>query len=147
MGNDVYKVVWDWRNEAPQEAKGKSKAGYVVQLVVMAGAGAAFWWWLKRPVAAYVVWGIAGLLLVGLAGCGCILKGFGKVEKGLVTGIGTGMTWLLLTPVFFVVFSFGHLCQALAGKDKLGRRFDRKAASYWNPHDNRDTAERYQKGY
>lgn len=147
MSEEVSKVVWDWRNPAPKKSAGRSVAGYVVQLVVMAGIGAAFWWWLKKPAGAYVVWGIAAVLLLGILGCKPVLRAFAAVEKGLVVGIGTAVTWVMLTPIYFIVFSFGRLCQLLAGKDALGRRFDPKAATYWTQHDNRDTAARYQKGY
>lgn len=45
--------------------------------------------------------------------------------------VGTGMTWLLLVPFFYLFFTTARVFLTLSGKDPLTRRWDRAAKSYW----------------
>lgn len=71
------------------------------------------------------------LLLAGLLFSEKILRGFETAGKVLSCSIGTLMTWLLLVPVFYVVFVIGHLILKLRGTDPLHRSISAEAASYW----------------
>ncbi|MCL1909478.1 MAG: hypothetical protein FWG05_00915 [Kiritimatiellaeota bacterium] len=106
-----------------------------ISLQTAAGAaiGALIFFWWKRPVMAYVVWGIAGVLLVlGLF----IPPAFAAVEragKWLGKYVGIILTWGLLTPFYFLCFCPMRLIAKLRGKDPLERKYDASAKSYWTP--------------
>ena len=88
---------------------------------------------LHKPVAAAVVLALAGVVL----GCGLFAPpAFRAIEAfGVRLGswVGTGMTWLLLVPFFYLCFAVGHGFLALAGKDPLHRAFLPQATTYWTP--------------
>jgi len=97
----------------------------------MAGAGLALHAWLGHRLAAAVVWGLAGLLLLGLLGIPGILAGFDRLGKGLAWLVGTALTWILLAPFYWIVFGLGHLFLRLGGKDPMNRRHEPGLATYW----------------
>ena len=141
---------WDWRAAEAGTASGKegnwSAGKSVLQIAVLGGGGGLFVG-KGHATPAYVLWGLAALPVLALLGWKGLRKVLGAVERGLARAIGGGLTWLLLTPIFYLVFGLGHLLKALAGRDSMERRPDPKAKTYWKKHDNRNTAARWQKEY
>jgi hypothetical protein len=66
---------------------------------------------------------------------------------GLGRGVGTVMTWLLLAPLFFLVFAPAGLMGALRRKDPLSRRFPPESDSSWHPRPQTDARDHYRKQY
>ncbi len=148
MSKETTTVVWDWR-KADEEKKPSppSKTKYVIQLAAMAALAALFYFVWHKDIMAYIICGIGALLCAGLLFSPTILRGFDRAGHWLVLGVGTGVTWLLLMPVFYIFFTIGHLMQKLTGKDPLQRKRDAALPSYWNDHDNRNLEARYQKQF
>jgi hypothetical protein len=57
--------------------------------------------------------------------------------------IGWAMSYVLLTAVFYCVFTPVGLLMRALGRDPLARTFNRSATTYWEPHDPGTSAERY----
>ena len=149
MSKKTTEVVWKWEKAGAESAPAAapSKTRYWIQFAVMAAVGALIYFWLRHPVGAYVVWGLAALLLSGILFSDRVLHGFERVAAFLAHVIGTGLTWLLLTPLFYLVFWPGRLVQKLAGKDPMRRKLDPAAPSYWSDYQKLDIQDRYQRQY
>lgn len=61
--------------------------------------------------------------------------------------IGWGLSHLALVLVYYGVFTPIAFLLRLAGRDALTRRFDRRAASYWEPYDPDHGLDRYLKTF
>ncbi len=87
--------------------------------------------WKGRQVAAAVVAGIGALVLLS----GLLAPPvFMKIEQGgrwLGKAAGIGLTWLLLVPMFYLVFFPGRLILMMTGNDPMARKFPTKAPTYW----------------
>ncbi len=104
----------------------------LIQAIVPAVVGLVFLL-LAKPVTAYVLWGISGLILVsGLF----IPPVFIKIEQfGRWFGkwVGLIMTWVLMIPVFWLIFVPGRVILKLRGIDPMCRKFPTDAKTYWVP--------------
>jgi hypothetical protein len=70
------------------------------------------------------------------------------VALSLVTWpIGWLISHLILVVVFYGLITPLGLALRLAGRDALGRRFDRTASTYWQPRQSRPDVERYWRRY
>jgi len=93
--------------------------------------------------AALAIWTVA--LLVGVAGLvrppAIRLVWVGMIY--LAFPVGWVVSHLLLAVVLYLVFTPIGLLLRLLGRDPLERRFDPQATSYWTPHRQADTIDRY----
>lgn len=124
------------------ERASKLRRGGVLRgLVALTAAGVLFFFgrWAASAVA-----GTLGSLTLALA-ITSPTKGYAALTRGverLGEMIGTVLTWVLLTPVFFLFFvPFGLLTRRGRG-DRLGRRFDRDATTYWSTRAHKSDADR-----
>ena len=107
-----------------------------MRALVAAIAGAIFFFLLARPAVATAAWGVGGLTLLlalvsPLGAYAALDRAVGKVGEW----IGTLLTWLLLGPFFYVfVAPFGLLLRRGA-RDKMQRRLDPDAETYWQKRD------------
>ncbi|MFP5285234.1 MAG: hypothetical protein ACLGI9_05810 [Thermoanaerobaculia bacterium] len=131
-------VVWDWRRSAAgpgedraREAAAARRRGAIGGLVGLSVA-AAVWFLFDRPVAAAVIAGIA--LLLTLIAFLAPLTLYRKISRGLEVfahGVGSGVTWVLMTVLYYLLFLPAGLI--LRARHKLGitRTADPKAPTYW----------------
>jgi hypothetical protein len=93
--------------------------------------------------AALVIWGVAALVaLVGLIRPRAIrLVYLGMIY--LAFPIGWVVSHVLLALVLYLLFTPIGWALRLFGRDPLVRRFDREAASYWTPHEQPASIDRY----
>lgn len=145
MSKHVSAIIWPRREQSAANAA-PSRKGPWIQFVVMAGVGLLFFFF-EHTIMAYVLWGISALLLSGLLFFPGVLRGFEKTGRGLARGIGAGITWLLLVPFFYVVFSAGRLFLRLRGRDPMRRVLDPSMSSYWTPHRKLDIEARYHRQF
>jgi hypothetical protein len=93
------------------------------------------------------VWGVA------IAGCAMGLlvprwmKGVYVAWMVAAFPIGWTVSLVLLALVYYVVFTGFGLVFKVFGRDTLGRRFDRQAATYWVPRPRPESLERYFKQF
>jgi len=125
-------VIWDWRN------KEKGGGHQARPSLAMAGIGLA----VGGSVAAlFFVYGHYVMMAVVLAislGIFCCALFFPKAYHGIQVGlqkfsfvVGQVLTWLLLTPFFYLVFSFGRLVQKIFHRDPMTREWQPDRESYW----------------
>lgn len=124
-------TIWAWRDRDPGPRARKARIGGVVRgLIGSAVGGIAFG--LGRPAIAVVAWSLsAGFTLLALASP---LGAYASVTRWLDRVgklVGRWVGWVLLTPVylfFFVPFRFAF---RLGLRDRMTRRIDPNAESYW----------------
>lgn len=89
-----------------------------------------FWW---RGRSAPIPWllGASPVLILLALTAPVALRPLHMVWMPVAKGLARAVTWLLLTGVFFLVFTpYGVIMRAL-GKDPLERKIDRARPSYW----------------
>jgi hypothetical protein len=111
----------------------KTNPGMVLIQAVIPTAVGAFFYFKGKPVAAGILWSIGALLLIS----GFLIPSlFAKIEKAgrwFGKGVGTAITWLLLVPMFYLVFVPGRLILRIRGIDPMCRKFPTDAPTYWVP--------------
>ena len=101
----------------------------------------------RQPTAAGLIWAVAAV-----AGAFAIMRPgalrWVYVGSMLVTWpIGLVVSWVVLAVVFYGVVTPVGLVMRLCGRDALGRRFDRRATTYWVPRAPANDPERYFRQY
>lgn len=152
-------VAWSWRDRAARaealrarEAAANRSKGLIGGAVGL-GVAALVYFVLHRPVAAEVIAGVA--LLVALSALASPLGLFKLLQRGLdvfAHAVGTVLTWVLLTLLYFVVFlPAGLILRRGKLKITLGNRgADKRLPTYWLRTDEREharTAESYGKQF
>jgi hypothetical protein len=106
--------------------------------IALAGLAALLWWWNKP---AWVYFGAVGVALVL---CGLVLpsvlRPLQRAWMTLAVVLGWVMTRVLLSLMFFLVFTTVGLIARALGKQFLALKWKRPVDSYWNyrepqPHD------------
>ena len=127
------------RNPSPRELRW---FGAII-LAFFAILGAVLLWQLRAIAAARVVWGIGiGLAAVFYAARPMRLPLY-LAWMHAVAPLGWVISHLALAIVYFAVISPIATVTRVFRRDKLERRFDESADSYWTPHDPGDDMGRY----
>lgn len=146
--NAVSAAIWPWRTRRQEEAAAVTSScrrRAVIQAAVMALAAGVVS--LRFRHAAVVVFCIAlAVLAAGLFLPRAFLV-FERMMHALGRVVGTVMAWLLLAPLFFLVFAPAGLIGALRGKDPLCRTFPPEKDSSWRPCRETDARNHYRKQY
>jgi len=109
----------------------KIKTRATVQFFITAAIAVLLFAVLKHTVPAIIVGTISVIVLIsGLFFPSVFLK-IEKFGKLLGTWVGTGITWLLLVPLFYIVFALGRLILVITKKDPLDRKFPSLAKTCW----------------
>lgn len=130
--------IWHWREpraEAPQESPMRARVLGTLQGFGTAALAALLYVYWSQTVGTVVLC-LAGVVLVSalISPTGLYLgirRGFGALAR--LTG--RGMTWILMVPIFYLIFlPFGLLFRR-GRRDRLKRYFEADAPSYWDPHE------------
>ncbi len=148
--SSVLDVVWPWRT--PPEEHGRPPVWRVGLQVLIPAAVAAFLY-LKKPfdhaetMALLPAFFACLNLILGLV----YSKGFLKVEAFfmlILYGVGVGLSWILLVPLYWTFFTIAHFFLWIRRKDPLHRKLDPSADSYWVVRDPvNDPATHYRRQY
>lgn len=150
-GNEsrVLETVWPWKGSGAAAPVAAAKPAWImgtIQGLAMVCVGFALRHF-GHETASIVVWAL------GLATWGssvfCV-PAYRKIERfGQLLGkwTGTGLTYLLLVPFFYLVFVPGRLAMRLAGKDPMRRKFPSEEASCWSPRRGRMDERHYGKQF
>jgi hypothetical protein len=148
-------VAWNWRDRAAgegparaREAAANRKKGLIGTAIGLAAA-AAVWFFFHRPVAAAVIAAIAVLIaLTALASPLGLYKGLARALDRFAHAVGSGLTWLLMTLLYYLVFlPIGALLRA-RGRLGISRGADRRLPTYWTFTEGRErTPESYRKQF
>jgi len=130
--------IWNWREpraEAAQESPQRARVlGSLQGLGTAAFAALLFVYW-SQVIGALVLClsgVVLGAALISPTGLYLgIRRGFGALAR--LTG--RGMTWVLMVPIFYLIFlPFGQLFRR-GRRDRLKRYYEADAESYWDAHE------------
>lgn len=116
----------------------------VLQAVFMSAVGFVLFKWKGHVIGPSIVWTLAGLVLIGGLFAPPLFHAIEKGGKKIGLWFATALNYLLLTPFFFLVFTFGHLVLKVKGIDPMCRAFPTKETTYWIPR-KPVTVEQYRK--
>ncbi len=88
---------------------------------------------LKRPVASMVLCGVSAVVLISglfIPPVFCRIEQFGR---WFGKWVGMIITWVLMVPVFYLVFLPGRLILKARGIDPMCRKFPTDLKTYWVP--------------
>jgi hypothetical protein len=135
-------VVWSWRggntdeNARAAEAAAARKRGLLGGVVGLTVA-AIFFFLLKRPVGAAVVAVVAVLFtLLALLAPLTAYKAVMRALDRFAHAVGTAVTWVLLTLMYYLLFVPLGWFLRLRGKLAITRSFDPRRPSYWTSREN-----------
>jgi hypothetical protein len=101
-----------------------------------------------RPVAAAVVAAIAVLIiLLALASPLGLYKGLTRALDRFAHAVGSGMTWVLMPVLFYVVFLPIGLLLRTRGKLAISKSADPRLSTYWKTPERERTPESYRKQF
>ena len=148
-------VAWNWFERAVREEEARAREaaanrrkGAIGGVIGLAAAQAVFLFF-DRPIAAAVIAGIAVLvMLIALVSPLGLYKTLSRGLDRFAHAVGSAVTWLLMTILYYVVFlPIGGLMRARR-KLAISRGADPRLPSYWISTEGRErTAESYRKQF
>jgi hypothetical protein len=149
-------IVWDWRagtgeeSRRAREASAIRRRGLIGGAVGLTVAALVFFLW-KKPVPAAVIAAVA--LLLSLPSLLAPLTAGRAVSRALdrfAHLVGTGVTWVLMTALYYLLFLPAGLFLRTRGKLAITRGPDPRQASYWTAVEERErtrTPESYRRQF
>ncbi len=146
----VLETVWPWQagpQAAPKSGGMPMGVRGLLQALVMGIIGFLLYRWIKHETMAIVVWSLAGVVLLSSWFVPPVFKAIERFGQKLGHWAGTGLTWLLLVPFFYVVFVPGRLVMRLLGKDPMQRGFPTPETTCWSPRKTKLDASHYRRQF
>ncbi len=148
-GASVAATAWPWRAASAagpeahrrRAAAARRAAAWRAAVGLAVAAALAFW----KPWLAVVVAAVS-LLVLALA-LASPLGAYARLEGALARfahGVGMAVTWLLMPLLYYLLFMPVGVALRAAGKLRLTRRPDPRAATYWTTPPGADRAGRWQ---
>lgn len=132
MQKNASQVIWDWqknRGSGPLVAK-PSLVTAAIGLAVGVAIAALFFFYGHRVMATVVA-----AISLSLFACALFFpRAYHAIQIGLQKfsfWVGQTLTWLLLTPFFYLIFSFGRFVQKTFRRDPMTRSWRPEQESYW----------------
>jgi hypothetical protein len=138
MPYQVTEAIWRWREERGSVHRRVAENAYlrrraVIQFIVMAGVGALLYFLIGHHTVGLVVWGLAlVILLFGLA-LPKFYRPINKFGEWLGRAVGGLLTYLMLVPLFFLLFVPAALYLKLKKRDPMKRHGRDPNHTYWIP--------------
>ena len=110
----------------------KIKTRTTIQFLVMVTIAILLYSVLKHIVPAIIVGSLSIVILISGLFFKSIFLMIEKFGKSLGKWVGIGITWLLLVPLFYLVFFPGRLILGLMKKDPLDRKFPSPSKTCWS---------------
>jgi hypothetical protein len=131
-------IFWTWREiplSTPDSSHIKTRSETprrLLQIAIMLIVGAFLFFRWRHRLAGGLVWTLAAVILAGMVFCPKIPAWFDRISAWVGRAVGVFITWLLLLPMFYTVFTLGRLVLWLRGHDPMERRLLPQANTYWN---------------
>ncbi len=139
-------VAWSWRDRAADSGDTRAREARSLRIRGVVGgaiglAFAALLYFVGHKVrSAEVVAGIAVVLaLLALAAPLTVFKRINHVLEIFARGLASGVTWVLMTVLFYLVFLPIGLVLRAGKKLAITKGADRRLPSYWIPTEGRET--------
>lgn len=130
-GNDTTQHEAGCKSADPGAPATHRRVRVLVQIAIMTLAGTIVFFLFGHRIIAGIIWFLACLLLFGFLFSPTIVSGFERFGAWLGQFVGTALTYILLVPMFYIVFTFGRLVITVLGRDPLQRKWRPEAPSYW----------------
>jgi len=132
MPASVQKVVWDWKSGSQGNAAETTfRRPAVIQVAVMVAIGFVLDRWLGHLTVARIVWGLAAVFLIlGLA-LPRVYRHVHLFGKWLGLAVGQLLTWVLLIPLYWLVFFPVAVVLRIRGRDPMNRRLLGQEYTCW----------------
>lgn len=128
----VIAQIWPWDQPRPASTPASRRTRAIIQFTVaLLAAGILLWIHHYRMATVVLAIGVI-VLFSGLF----LPKVFAALERaGQMLGYaaGTALTWILLVPVYWLVFTPGRLLLLVLRRDPMRRAFPTQIPSYWIP--------------
>ena len=132
----VSAVVWPWCRSPSSRAAGEATKALqrraVIQATIAVVIGAMIFFLLKHKLAGKIVWGIAAFVLLSGLFVPSVFLAVDRFMRRFGQAVGTGLTYLLLVPFFYLVFMPGHFIMKVLQKDPLKLKFPAGGTSFWS---------------
>jgi hypothetical protein len=149
--NRVMEVVWPWTLEISSgKIRPVSRPDWIqggIQFLIMLAMGGVVYGVFGHRIMAYAVWAFACGVLASSIWFPSIFHAIERFGKRLGRWVGTGLTYVLLVPFFYLVFVPGHVLMRLLGKDPMHRRFPSPESTCWTPRRTRMDERHYRKQF
>ena len=119
--------------KTPADRKELRTFGLSLGVVCLVWAGVFYWRGRTGPIPWLL--GASPLLMLLAAVAPMALRPLHSVWIPAARGLANALTWLLLTAVFYLVFTPYGMIARILGKDPLERKIDRDRSSYWIARD------------
>lgn len=143
MSDRVLATVWNWREPRTAAAGGSPRRRGLIQTAVLLAVAVAFRWGLGHAVPAFIAGGLAAVMLVTSQALPAVYAAIEAFGRRLGEWVGAALTWLLLVPVWLLIFVPGGLLLRLQGRDPLHRSLRPAHLTYWIPRRRRPAREEY----
>jgi len=148
-------VAWSWRQVALSEAELRAREAQAARKrgawggAIGLSAAALVYFALGRPVAAAVIAAVAVLItLIAFAAPLTLYKSLSRALDRFAHAVAAGVTWALMTLLFYLLFLPVGLFLRMRGKLAITRGADRRLATYWTSTEGRArTPESYRKQF
>ena len=110
----------------------KIKTRATIQFLVMVAIAILLYTVLKHIVPAIIVGIFSVVILISGLFFKSIFIRIEKFGKSFGRWVGIGITWLLLVPLFYIIFFPGRLILVLIKKDPLDRKFPSLSKTCWS---------------
>lgn len=131
----VSRAIWRWQGAGEPPRRGGMDARLKVAISTPIALGIA--WGIHRWKGHVVMPLVVAAIALGIGFCGVFVPpAFRAIERGLGrfgAGVATGLNWVLLAPLFFLVFAPIRLGLWLRGKDPMQRACPSGEKTYWIP--------------
>jgi len=104
-------------------------------LAVFAVFGGVAWWRFEAPAAARILVGVGLGLAVIHAAVRSLRRPLYDLWMRLTWPLGWAVSHLVLAVIFYGIIAPMGIAMRIFGRDRLTRRFDAAAESYWVAHD------------
>lgn len=106
----------------------------LIRVVVTWGIGIALFIWTEARLLASIVFAIGGILLLTGLVAPRLFRALDHAFFTLGRWVATAVTWILLVPFYFLVFTPGRIVHMCTGKDPMNRQCPTQEPTYWTRH-------------
>lgn len=105
-----------------------------VILFAVPAAVAGVLFWIGHTHMATVVLTIGGVFLISGLFIPPVFNALERLNQTLGWGVAVALTWILLTPVYWLIFTPGRIVLRLSRRDPMRRAWPTREPTYWTPH-------------
>jgi membrane-bound metal-dependent hydrolase YbcI (DUF457 family) len=146
MKNDSIKNTVCKKNDQEMTAAARNMR-IPIQILIMALAGVVVYFLFGHRIIAGVIWFLACLLTFGFVFSPRVVQGFDRFGAWLAHFVGTALTYMLLVPMFYIVFTFGRVVISVLGRDPMQRKWLPGASTYWDDRPEPADASHFKRQY